>query len=127
MKKSQKQKIRSARARENAKNWYLKRTNWTVTGGPLLVDENPSDDHVKSLLMDWRGMAPMTNMIVTSLSREYNNLQRGRWSYSMEERMDMLISGMARQRSADVASILGLRAGVAETLDEWASEVTAGL
>jgi hypothetical protein len=51
MNRKQKRRLRKCRNREN----YLRnRRHWSVVGPPVVMDE-PTEDHVKALLMEWLG------------------------------------------------------------------------
>ena len=51
----QTQRLARQKLRRNANRFRctLKRSHWTLTGGPYIVEDYPDLAHVKSLMVDW--------------------------------------------------------------------------
>ena len=51
---SNKRKLSSkVRNRQNRYYYQMRRRNWTLTGGPVTIADEPDDEHVKGLLMEF--------------------------------------------------------------------------
>lgn len=46
-------KLRRLRQQRNRENYLNNRRNWRMDGGPLVVMDDPTEEHAKSLLLDW--------------------------------------------------------------------------
>lgn len=60
---------RRERRVKNKENYYRNRRNWCLRGGPLIVMEEPTEDHVKALLMEWIAPRKILAAVEQELSR----------------------------------------------------------
>lgn len=70
---------RRERKMKNRENYFINRRNWCLRGGPLVVMDDPTEEHVKALLMVW--IAPQKMLV--DLTTEINN--------KVQERVDSII------------------------------------
>lgn len=64
--------LRRERRVKNKENYFRNRRNWCLNGGPLIVMDEPTEDHVKALLMSW--ISP--RKILAEVEKELNRPQR---------------------------------------------------
>ena len=58
MNRKQKRLARQRARARNRKRYLFNRIRWCRTGGPLAVMEEPTEEHVKALLMKWLSKLP---------------------------------------------------------------------
>jgi len=53
MTRNQRRLERKLRQTRNRKNHLVNRRHWCLRGGPLVVMDEPTEEHIKALLMLW--------------------------------------------------------------------------
>ena len=74
---------RRERKIKNKENYLRNRRNWCLNGGPLVVMDDPSEEHVKALLLGWISL----RKVLEQVSKDLSLMQRGRVDKSVLEAM----------------------------------------
>jgi len=73
MNRKQRRLERKLRQTRNWENYLLNRRHWCLRGGPLVVMDEPTEEHAKALLMSW--LSPRS--ILTDISKEVSYMVHG--------------------------------------------------
>lgn len=104
MNRKQKRLERRLRKTKNWENYLHNRRHWCLKGGPLVVMDEPTEEHVKALLMSW--LAP--RRVLDDVANEMSAQMTKRIDQRMEKVLtDLLTQGMTVQDQMHAVVDLG--------------------